>query len=149
MTAAIALLSSGAVRLAHFAGFGPTDRPPRAWSTPLVVLVALALLAQVGDVVTSIALLGDPARPYAIEANPLMAAVINQAGLAGLALIKLAGALLVVGLVHYSLRRGLPKTAYGLAAASLLVGALLTALNGMQLAIPPLPPELLDPGLSI
>ena len=132
-------------------GFGPTNRPPRSWSTTLGLLAACAVLAQLGDALTTTLLLSDPARPYAMEANPVMASVIESIGFAGFIVIKLTAAAVLVGLVHYALRRGLPKTAYSLTIIWLLAGLLLTALNGSQLLIAPLPLDVLPPveGLSI
>lgn len=113
-----------------------------------MLLVELAVLAQLGDAITTIALLGDPARPYAMEANPLMAHLIAIAGFGGFVAIKLAAAGLLVGLVHYALRCGLPETAYSLTIVWLLFGVALTLLNGSQLLIAPAPLETL-PGLTI
>ena len=120
----------------HLLGFGPTTRPKARWTPLLTVIMSLGVLALFADGLTTLVALSSTGHPLAMETNPLVAAAIGIGGLPAVLILKLLQIVVIIGVVDYARRRGLPRTALAIAIAAIIFGLFATCANLFVLTLP-------------
>jgi hypothetical protein len=116
-------------KMLHLLGFGPTTRPRARWTPILVTTVILGAVALLADGFTTILALSDSTHPGAIEANPLIGWALGLGDAPAVLALKLFQVGVLVGLVDYARRRGLPRTALAVAVMAVCFGIFATLVN--------------------
>ena len=118
-------------------GFGPTTRPRARWTPILLFATGLLAMLVLADAASTILCLTDTNHPYMVEAVGPSAAIIEIGGWPLFVLMKLGQVAVVVAIIEYSRRRGLPRTALAVALVGVALYALVVANNVSLLLAPP------------